>query len=291
MNKEFFLERYKNLGVAFEKIKLKQSIRVNALKVSHRELRERLHERGIVLKKIPYAKDGFFVEKTRFSISASIEHLQGLFYIQESASQLPVFVLDPQPGELVLDMTASPGGKTTQIAHYMKNKGCIIATDIKKIDALNNNLERLGVQNCITYQMDALEVKKFGYEFDRILLDAPCSGNIIIDKDWYGKRSLKGIEGISELQKKLLEAGLNVLKKNGVLVYSTCSLEPEENELVVDWALKKFNVKLEPVKTIGSNGLVNVFGRKLDKEIKKTKRFWPLRTGTQGFFIARLRKK
>jgi NOL1/NOP2/sun family putative RNA methylase len=289
--KKLFLERYKKLGVNLEHVKLKKSIRCNTIKTSHDDLRERLHERGIVLNKIPYAKDGFFVDKSRFAPSASIEHLQGLFYIQESASQLAVEVLDPQPGELILDMTAAPGGKTTQIAQCMKNKGTIIALDIKKMDALNNNLNRLGVENCITYEMDALKVEKLGYQFDKILLDAPCSGNIIIDKDWYGKRSLQGIDKMSELQKQLLETGIRVLKKNGILVYSTCSLEPEENELVVEWALRKLKVRLEPVNTIGSNGLTNVFGRTLDKEIKKTKRFWPSKTKTQGFFIAKFRKK
>lgn len=289
--KELFLKRYEKLGISLKQMDLKQSIRINTLKISHDELRERLHERGIVLSKIPYARDGFWIEKSRFRVSASPEHLQGLFYIQESASQLAVHALEPKPGELVLDMTASPGGKTTQIAQYMENKGCIIALDIKNLDALNNNVERLGVENCITYQTNALDVKKLGLEFDKILLDAPCSGNIIIEKDWYTKRSLQGIEKMSELQKNLLESGLGVLKKNGILVYSTCSLEPEENELVVDWALKKFNLAVEPVITIGSNGLVDVFGRKLSPEIKKTKRFWPNKTGTQGFFIAKLRKK
>jgi NOL1/NOP2/sun family putative RNA methylase len=286
-----FLERYRKLGVSLEKLNIKQSIRVNTLKTNEKELRERLHQRGIVLSKIAYAKNGFFVEKTRFRLPASPEYLQGLFYIQESASQLPAEVLNPQQNKLVLDMAASPGGKTTQISQLMQNRGAVIALDIKNMDALNNNIERMGVRNCITYQLNALEAEKLGLEFDSVLLDAPCSGNIIIDNDWYSKRSLAGIEKMSELQKKLLETGINVLKKNGILVYSTCSLEPEENELVVDWALEKLNVSLEPVLTIGSPGLSDVFGKKLNDEIVKTKRFWPNKTGTQGFFIAKFRKK
>ena len=108
---------------------------------------------------------------------------------------------------------------------------------------------------------------------------------------WFEKRDINGIRQNAEMQKKLLQAAVSVLKKNGVLVYSTCSLEPEEDEMVIDWALKNLPLKLEPVSTIGSNGLTNVFGKNLDNEIKKTRRLWPHKTFTQGFFIAKLRKK
>jgi NOL1/NOP2/sun family putative RNA methylase len=289
-NTSIFLDRYRQLGAEFSNFKPVQCIRTNTLKITNEDLRERLHQRGIVLSKIPYARDGFFVARTRFSVSASIEHLQGLFYIQESASQIPVEVLNPEENELVLDMTAAPGGKTTQMAQYMNNKGCIVACDIKKVEELKNNLERLGVQNCIVYNMDALKIRDLGLEFDKILLDAPCSGNYLIDRDWFEKRTIAGIEKGSQLQRQLLSAAVSVLKKDGVLVYSTCSLEPEENELVVDWALKSLDVRLEPISNIGSNGLVNVFGKELNNDIKRTKRFWPYKTGTQGFFIAKFRK-
>ncbi|MBW3012453.1 RsmB/NOP family class I SAM-dependent RNA methyltransferase [Candidatus Woesearchaeota archaeon] len=290
MAKDFFLKRYRQLGGDIKNIKLNPSIRANTLKISAKELFERLRQRGMVLRKIPYVKNGFFVEKTRFKPAAAIEYLQGLYYIQESASQLPVEVLEPKMNEIILDMTASPGSKTTQIAAEMQNTGCIVAIDIKKLDALENNLERTGVENCIVYEMDALKAHDLGIKFDKILLDAPCSGNYVTDSKWFDKRDIEGIQRNAEMQKKLLKQAASLLKNNGILVYSTCSLEPEENELVVDWALKTLKLRLEPVRTIGSNGLVNVFGNSLIHEIKKTKRLWPHKTGTQGFFIAKFRK-
>lgn len=292
MAKDFFLNRYKQLGAKIQtEIKLKPSIRANTLKINADALRVRLRERGVVLKKIPYTKNGFFIEQARFKPSAAIEHLQGLYYIQESASQLPVEVLEPMPNELVLDMTASPGGKTTQISAEMKNSGCVVAVDIKKIDALCNNIERIGAENCIVYEMNALDVKELNIEFDKILLDAPCSGNFATDKEWFEKRDIEGINRSAELQKQLLKAAVSVLKHKGTIVYSTCSLEPEENEMVADWAIKNLPLQLEPASTIGSNGLADVFGKKLSSEIKKTKRLWPDKTATQGFFIAKFTKK
>jgi len=290
MAKDFFLKRYRQLGEEILPVKLKTAIRTNTLKISPEELKERLWHRGILIWKIPFITNGFFIERSRFSPSAAIEHLQGLFYIQEGASQIAVDILDAKPNESVLDMAASPGGKATQIAAQMQNTGCLVALDIKKIEALCNNLERMGVENTIVYNMDALNASELKMEFDKILLDAPCSGNYVIDNKWFEKRDIDGINGNAERQKLLLKAAVSVLKKNGTLVYSTCSLEPEEDEMVVDWALKNLPLNLEPVNCIGSDGLVNVFGRQLNPEIRKTKKLWPQKTGTQGFFIAKFRK-
>lgn len=290
-----FLERYKQLGADFnpEGIVIEPALRVNTLKIDEKKLIERLKTEKVVLKKIPFLDFGYHYS-AEFSLGATPEYLLGYYYLQEAASQLPVQVLKPLPGESILDMAASPGSKTTQIAQYMKNKGKIIALDdnTRRLAALRNNLERCGVTNCVVYKKDARFSSDFGLEFDKILLDAECSGNFALEKDFFEKRSLETVKEKAKLQRELLKAAVKVLKKGGVLVYSTCSLEPEENELNINWLLSKFdNLSLEETGIeLGDEGLVEVFGEKLDPEIKKCRRFWPHKTGTEGFFIARMRK-
>ncbi len=278
-----FLERYKELGEDVEPIMLHDSIRTNTIKITNAELRSRLEEKGFRIKKIPFLKNGFYVQ-SRYSIGSSSEYLSGLYYIQEAASQLPVEVLKPKG--IVLDCCAAPGGKTTQIA--AKAEAVIaLESQYKRIASLKNNLERLGVRNGIVYNIDA---RKFEGRFDKILVDAPCSGNLITDKNWMRKQNVENFEQRSELQKDILENMYNLLNDGGEMVYSTCTLEPEENELVIQWALETFDIKLLKIDTPGDNGLVNVFGEELDKDIAKCKRLWPNKTKTQGFFIARMKK-
>lgn len=280
-----FIKRYKELGYEVKSVNLPVSIRTNTLKISNDELKKRLEKRNIKLKKIPFVKNGFYVQ-SRFSIASTPEHLLGLFYIQESIAQLPAEILNAK-GK-VLDCCASPGGKTSQLA---ETADIVVSLDIKhkRLEALANNLERLGVKNVIIYNKDARSFE--GPEFDKILVDAPCSGNYIIEKDWFEKRDLKNVAEKSKLQKQILENMFNVLKQGGELVYSTCSLEPEENEFIVDWVLNNFDVKLMDLNLkIGSKGITNVFGKELNKEISKCRRFWPGKTKTQGFFIAKFKK-
>ncbi len=286
-----FLKRYSEILGDVRRLKeimLPETIRVNTLRISEKDFVERFGRKA-KLEKIKFADFGYKVE-SNFSIGSTPEYLQGFYYIQEAAAQLPVQVLDPG-NELVLEIGAAPGGKTTQLAQWMKNKGKIVAIDVddKRLGALKNNIERCGVSNCLVYNKDGRYISDFGLKFDKILLDAPCSGNFITDSKWFDKRTLKGIEERSIMQKALLTSALSVLKKDGILVYSTCSLEPEENEFVIDWALKSFKIKLEDANTIGDPG-VTFFKKELDKQIKKCRRLWPHKTGTQGFFIAKIKK-
>jgi len=291
MEKEDFFERYRKLGEEPKEISLQQVIRINILKISAEELIERLQKKGVQLKKVDYLEQGYAVLESPFSLGACVEYLLGYFYLQEAASQLAVQVLRPKRDEKILDMAAAPGGKTTHIGIIMENKGVIIACDKgKRIEKLKNNLERLGIHNTLAYKKDVRFVKDFEIEFDKILLDAPCSGNFAIDEDWFEKRTMEDIQENVQLQKELLEAGVGVLKHGGELMYSTCSLEPEENEMIIDFALKNFDVELVEIDCIGDEGLTDVFGEKLDSEIKKCRRLWPWKTNTQGFFIAILRK-
>ncbi|MBC8495511.1 RsmB/NOP family class I SAM-dependent RNA methyltransferase [archaeon] len=291
-----FLRRYEELGEIFapEEFVLKKSLRVNTLKNSDSVLIERLKKEKIKLVKIPFLDNGYFYESD-FSLGATPEYLQGYYYLQEAASQLPAAVLDPKSDELVLDMSAAPGGKTTQLAAYMQNKGSIMALDnnVHRLESLRNNIERLGVTNTLIYKKDARFATDFKLGFDKILLDAPCSSNFADEENWFHMKSVEGFKERARLQKELLKAAVKSLKKGGVLVYSTCTLEPEENELNINWLLNKFNdLSLEEINlSIGDPGLTDVFGDKLNPEIKKCKRFWPHKTGIQGFFIAKIKKK
>lgn len=269
----FFLKRYKDwLGSRFgelDKVKdLLPCIRVNTLKITERTLVRRLEKKGVKLEKVNFLKYGYRVLESGFSLGATNEFFQGYYYLQGAASQYPVQLLDPKPGDLVLDMAAAPGGKTTQIAQWMKNKGSVVALDLKtkRLEALRNNCERLGVTNVLCYNKDSRYVSDFGIKFDKVLLDAPCSGNFMIEKDWFKKRTLQDIKQRSKVQKQLLQEALNVLKKGGELVYATCSLEKEEDEDNIEWL--KAGAKVQVV---------------------EQKKFWPHIDGTQGFFVAKLK--
>lgn len=298
MNKKLFLERYTELGAVFEPeaISVQPCLRVNTLKILPGALRQRLEKSEVSLAEVPFLENAFYY-KAKFSLGATPEYLLGYYYLQDAASQLPAAVLAPVPGDMTLDMAASPGGKTTQMAAMMQNKGTLVAIDVSvhRLAALKNNLERLGVTNTVVYKKDARFAFDLKMKFDKVLLDAPCSGNFCIEPAFFEQKTLQGISERAKLQKELFKAAVKVLKPGGTLVYSTCSLEPEEDELVVDWALRKFpELSLEDTgldKVQGDSGLVSVFGQQLSPEISMCRRFWPHKTGTEGFFIAKFIKK
>lgn len=284
-------KRYAKLGVDFKQVNnVKPTLRINTLKISKKELVSRLRKKGVKLQDVLFLKHGFYFESD-FSLGATPEYLLGYYYLQEAASQLPPIVLDPKEGELVLDMAAAPGSKTTYLAQLMNNKGKIYACDSNslRLRSLQNNLERLGVTNTIIFRRDARFIDDLAIEFDKILLDAPCSGNFCVNPNYYIQRTLQDINMMAEKQKQLVKTAFKLLKKEGVLVYSTCSLEPEENEMIVEYALS-LGFKLEDTGlNVGDPGFSEVFGLKL-KDMSKTRRFWPHKHDTEGFFIAKLRK-
>jgi NOL1/NOP2/sun family putative RNA methylase len=288
------VKRYQSLGYTCKLIDIKPSLRINTLRTTEKDLIPRLKALGVKLDKINYTDFGYYYT-TEFSLGATSEYLQGLYYLQEAASQLPPQVLDPKPEEMILDMCAAPGSKTTEIAQYMNNTGTIVAldSDPRRLFALRNNIERCGVTNTILYKKDSRFAPDLKLQFDKVLLDAPCSGNYAIEEEFFTKKSVDGIRERSRLQKELLKSAIRVLKSGGTLVYSTCSLEPEENEMNIDWVLSKYpDMKLvETGLTIGDSGIVEVFGKKLNPEVAKCRRFWPTKTETEGFFIAKFIKK
>lgn len=280
-----FKQRYKEFGGDCRPVNIRKAIRVNTLKITSQHLQKRLVERGVVLQKIPFVKDGFYVVKTRHNLVSIPEYLLGLFYIQDAASQVPAEILNPTD-EVVLDACAAPGGKTSQLATTAK---AVIATEIdrERFKKISYNLERLGIKNCIAYNIDVQTVHS---SFPYILLDAPCSGNYMLEEGWFQKNNLQRIQERAFKQKQLLSHLISILKKNGVLVYSTCSLEPEEDECVIQYALDNFPVELEQIDMIGEPGLKNAIGVDFDGTMRYCRRFWPSKTRTIGFFMARLRK-
>ncbi len=302
--KEKFIERYSKLTdwEVFKKYTLcflRKSIRVNTLKISVEDCARRL-QKDWNLEPVLWCKEGFFIEHKggRLDVGNTIEHALGYYYVQEAASMIPPVVLGPQPGEIILDMAASPGSKASQIAQYMENKGFIIANDVKgdRLAALGINMQRIGSYNHMTTLMQGEKFAEAGIMFDRILLDAPCSGTGTIRKSpktitmWNPDM----MKRLSKIQKRLIMAAWKCLKPGGTLVYSTCSTEPEENEAVVSYFLN--NVKdakmLEidlPIKR--GAPILEFDGEVYNPEVHNCLRMWPQDNDTEGFFVAGIRKE
>jgi|SRR3989344_5411908 len=297
-----FKERYEKLTdwEAFSKISLeflRRSIRINTLKIDIETCKKRLEKRDWNLTPVPWCTEGFWVEHTggRRDIGNTTEHSLGYIYVQEAASMIPPIVLAPQPGEKILDMCAAPGSKTSQIAQYMENKGILIANDFTglRLAPLGINLQRCGIHNQIITQMYGQWFKDF--QFDRILVDAPCSGTGTIRKSLKTIRIWNPtmIERLAATQKKLIDNAFNNLRPGGTLVYSTCSLEPLEDESVVDSLLKDHdNAKIEEI-DLGikrSHPILEFEKERYSEEVKKCLRIWPQDNNTEGFFVAKIRK-
>jgi len=288
--REFFQKRYEQIGWKLKEVNLKQAIRVNQTYSKEKNLVNRLSGLGLHLEKIPFLNNGYWVLESRVSAGATAEYLLGYYSIQEAAAQIPVSLFSNLKGKKVLDVAAAPGGKTVQLSDLMENTGVIIALDVDKrrLNALGNHLERCHVANTVVYLLDARQVSTLKLKFDRILLDVPCSGNFVTDKNWFKNRTLKDIERNAKLQREILTKAIDCLADQGEIVYSTCSLEPEENEVNMDWAVKHLDLQIQEVDCYGNEGLTSVFGKQLDSSVRLCKRIWP--GETQGFFVCKLRR-
>jgi len=275
-------------------------IRCNTLKISPGELKKRLTKKGWKTKQ-PYKKHPeIFLIKSDLGpgeLGRSIEHLLGYYYVQEVSSMLPVIALEPKENEFIFDMCAAPGSKTTQLAAYMKNKGTIMANELKmdRIRILSSNTERCGASNVLISRKDCIalssKLSKAGLKFDKILLDAPCSGEGTLRSSprtfliW----NLKVVKKLAREQKKMLAFALKALKKGGILIYSTCTHAPEENEEVVNFALDNFPVRLEhlnlPLKC--RPGLIEWKDKEFHPETIKCCRIYPQDNDSEGFFVAK----
>jgi len=267
----------------------RQCIRANTLKVDAKELRKRLEEKGLKLEEVPWYKDAFFVEAQE-KVSKTLEYFLGYYFIQDASSLVPSLLLDPSPTDAVLDLCAAPGSKTTFMAELMQNKGLIVAVDIetKRLKALSSNLQKMGVTNTIVFRHDGR--KALDMEFDKILVDVPCTGSGTTNLFFW---SNKAVIKFSNLQKALVESASKMLREDGSIVYSTCSIDPEENEAVIDYAITQLGLKVEKVHVPGlkyREGLTEYAGTRFAEEVKDCIRLYPFDNQTEGFFVCKLKK-
>ncbi|KAI0884770.1 cytosine-5--methyltransferase NCL1 [Annulohypoxylon maeteangense] len=276
-------------------------IRTNTLRTHRRDLAQALINRGVTLEPVgKWSKVGLQIFESNVPLGATPEYLAGHYILQAASSFLPVMALAPQEGERALDMAAAPGGKTTHMAAMMKNTGCIFANDPSKARAkgLIGNIHRLGARNVIVCNYDAREFPRVMGGFDRVLLDAPCSGTGVIAKDPSVKtnKDEKDFMILPHTQKQLLLAAIDSVnhasKTGGYLVYSTCSVTVEENEQVVNYALsKRPNVKLVTTDLpFGKEGFTSYMGKKFDPSLRLTRRYYPHTYNVDGFFVAKFQK-
>ncbi|KAJ7219177.1 NOL1/NOP2/sun family RNA met [Mycena pura] len=276
------------------------TIRTNTLRSRRRDLAQALINRGVNLEPIgKWTNVGLQVFESTVPIGATPEYLAGHYMLQAASSFLPVIALAPQPNERVLDMASAPGGKTTHIAAMMQNTGVVFANDANKArtKSLTANVHRLGCRNVVVCSYDGREFPKVMGGFDRVLLDAPCSGTGVISKDASVKtnKSERDFTLLSHLQKQLILCAIDSVspesKTGGYIVYSTCSVTVDENEAVVDYALRKRpNVHLVDTSLeFGTPGFTSFRGKVFAPSVALTRRFYPHVHNMDGFFVAKFK--
>ena len=280
------------------------TIRLNPLKGDVEKTKAQLIAKGYELNPISWAENVYFVPNhDKSEISQTTEYQDGLFYIQNLSSILDTIVLDPKENEDILDMCAAPGSKTSHIAALTNNKSKILANDIdmSRVSSLKNVLAQFGAKSARATYSDANDFgRKYPEYFDRVLLDAPCSGEGMIYMSslkplrfW----SLDKIKRCSFTQRDLIISAFRTLKRGGTLVYSTCTLEPEENEGVVSYLLEHFsNAEILPIeidlgaeKVNTTRGITKWSGHLYNPAVKKTLRIVP-NSKMMGFYIAKIKK-
>ena len=286
---------------AFENLRPPPAIRVNTLRIGVDELVQRLEALGFELRPVKWCS--YCLEVVKFPESPSIgsthEYLKGLYYVyRDSAPTIPPSLAPAKPGHRVLDVCAAPGGKATHLLQQMEDVGLLIANDKarSRIPVLIAHIQRMGFRSAVVTCLDGRDLPKILKPvFDYVLVDAPCSaeGGIMYDP---GRKTRTSIEDLAKLvarEIELLESGAKLLRRGGVLVYSTCSIAPEENEYVVTRVLKRFPDLdvVEPPTNLWSWGLDGFRGLEFDKRVRRCVRVWPHRHGVEGFFVCILVKR
>lgn len=286
---DYGLEFTENL-LAYNNSKPKLNVRVNTLKTTKKELKSTLLNYGYKVYETKYAKDGLVVENP-VRITEMEEFKKGYFTIQDESSMLASQILSPKENSIVLDLCSAPGGKSTHVGQIMNNIGKIISCDIydHKLKLIEENAKRLGITIIETKKLDALKLnKEMENKVDYCIVDAPCSGLGIIRRrpeiKW--NRKEKDIKQLSEMQKKIISNAGKYLKPGGIMVYSTCTIEREENmDIVEEFLRNNKNFSLD-----GFNHLL-CSTKNIDTASKGYVQLFPSIHGTDGFFIARLRKE
>ncbi len=273
-----------------------KSFRINKIKAGKRDVIGNLEKIGIRCNTVSWYRDAYTTDSDM--INNTIERFVGSIYFQELASMLPPLLIQKElQGESlhVLDACAAPGSKATQVASFMNNTGTLVANDssYSRIRGLKFNLNHAGATNAIITHCDLNRFKSD--PFDIILLDPPCSSEGTIRKNPYLlKRWHKNIyNGHASVQKGLILKAFDLLRPNGILIYSTCTFAPEENEIIIDYLLNRREASLESFSLpdfIFSPPLTEWKGTTFHNEVKKARRVWPHHNNTDGFFVARIRK-
>ncbi|PKK85754.1 MAG: SAM-dependent tRNA/rRNA cytosine-C5 methylase [Thermoplasmata archaeon HGW-Thermoplasmata-1] len=278
-------------------------IRANTLRCRPAELRKRLESKGFVLEPLDFCNHAFRLDKTPFTPGSTPEYLLGQYFVQDAASLAPVLSLNPRPGETVVDMCCAPGGKTSHVAQLMQRHGTILAFELeeKRMRSTASNLARCGVDNALLFNRDAALAAPWLAEndvtVDKILLDAPCSGEGVLPNDKARRKGeVEEFVACATGQRRLLAAAASMLRKGGELVYSTCAIAPEENEFNVVYACEKLGLEIVETGIDSANGapltkgFTEIGALKLPGYVSMARRFLPHRNRTLGFFFAKFRK-
>ncbi len=292
-----FGKEYLNFYTEYFNGEYKPYIRISPLTISKEKIISNLEQYGIKLISIPGIENTYQVIQSGNIIGKTFDFILGSYYIQSLSSMIPALVLNPYENDRVLDLCAAPGSKTTQLAEIMNNKGTLIANEISldRARILLFNTEKQSLVNTgVINSKGELLSKYFENYFDKILVDAPCSALGITQKkgevsNWWNEQKA---EGLSEIQYRLLVSAIKMCKVGGEIVYSTCTLTLEENELVLNKILNKYQVELVdielPVKS--RPAFTKYENENLNSQIAKAHRILPWEIGSEGFFVSKLRK-
>jgi NOL1/NOP2/sun family putative RNA methylase len=272
----------------------KSGLRINPLKITKSEFES---ISPFQLEPVPFVHTGFYYQPEIDQPGKHPYHAAGLYYIQEPSAMFIAEQLAPIKGDRVLDLCAAPGGKTTQLAGMMEQEGLLIANEInpKRAKALSENIERLGITNAlVTNETPERLAERFQGYFDKILVDAPCSGEGMFRKDEEAIRfwSEDHVAACARQQKNILDSAYRMLKKGGTLVYSTCTFSPEENEQTIERFLNNYpDIELQSIlKPDGIQDGRPEWSTSESEELYKVARLWPHRLQGEGHFVAKMMK-
>lgn len=272
------------------------TLRVNTLKYNMVNLIKYFEEKNIEYEKVPWYNDALIIKNVEEKNLQQLDvYKNGYIYLQSLSSMIPALVLNPKKQEKVLDLTAAPGSKTTQMSSMMENEGYILANELDKIrcERLKYNIGLQGAKIVEVINRKGEEIgEEFPDAFDKVLLDTPCSGEgrfSILDTNTYKNWSQKQVKELVKIQKNLLKSAVKSLKQNGEMVYSTCTLNKQENEEILSYGIENLNIEILDV-NLKLKDSIRANAKGLNKQVEKALKVLPNKE-QEGFFIAKIRKK